>query len=144
MKKIVVINGPNLNLTGTREPDIYGADTLDEINEYVGHEAAGLGIEVTFFQSNIEGEIIDRLQQAGRKADGVILNPGGYSHTSVAILDAVKSISVPVVEVHLSNICAREDFRQTSVTARGAHGLISGFGKHGYVLALQALKEIFD
>ncbi len=144
MKKIVVINGPNLNLTGTREPEIYGAETLDEINEYITSEAALLETEVVFFQSNIEGEIIDRLQQAGREADGVIINPGGYSHTSVAILDAVNSIPIPVVEVHLSNIHAREDFRQTSVTARGAYGLISGFGKHGYVLALHALKEIIS
>ena len=144
MKKIVVINGPNLNLTGTREPEIYGTDTLDVINEYVGREATGLGIEATFYQSNIEGEIIDRLQQADREADGVILNPGGYSHTSVAILDAVKSISLPVIEVHLSNIYAREDFRQTLVTACGSKGLITGFGKHGYVLALQALMEIFE
>jgi len=144
MKKVVVINGPNLNLTGTREPEIYGADTLDEINEYVGQNAAECGIETAFFQSNIEGEIINRLQHADREVDGVILNPGGYSHTSVAILDAIKSLTIPVIEVHLSNIYAREDFRHTSVTARGARGLISGFGKHGYVLALQALMEIFD
>lgn len=139
--RIVVINGPNLNLLGTREPDIYGSLSLDEISSKIKIEASKRGIEVEFRQSNHEGEIINLLQAAPRNFDGVILNPAGYSHTSVAILDAILGIEIPVVEVHLSNIHAREEFRQQSITARGSAGMICGFGWYGYIMALEALRE---
>ena len=144
MKKVMIINGPNLNLLGMREPKIYGNETLDEINESLAKAAIDLDMELTFNQSNSEGEIIDLLHKAGRTYDAIIINPGGYSHTSVAILDALKSISIPAVEVHLSNLYRREEFRQKSITAQGAWGIISGFGKIGYHLALKALRGYFD
>jgi len=140
----MVINGPNLNLLGQREPEIYGDDSLDQINESMTEVAAELDLELSFHQSDIEGEIIDLLHRAGRESDAVIINPAGYSHTSVAILDALKSISLPAVEVHLSNIYKREEFRQRSLTASGVWGLVSGFGKLGYHLALRALRGYFD
>ncbi|MCK4655605.1 MAG: type II 3-dehydroquinate dehydratase [candidate division Zixibacteria bacterium] len=144
MKKVMIINGPNLNLLGTREPEVYGSDTLDQINESMKEAAIGLDLELSFYQSDIEGEIIELLHKAGRERDAVIINPAGYSHTSVAILDALKSISIPAVEVHLSNIYKREEFRQKSLTASGAWGLISGFGKLSYILALKALHGYFN
>jgi 3-dehydroquinate dehydratase-2 len=144
MKKVIIINGPNLNLLGTREPEVYGSDTLDQINESMKDAAVELELELSFNQSEIEGEIIELLHEAGREYDAVIINPAGYSHTSVAILDALKSISIPAVEVHLSNIYKREEFRQKSLTAAGAWGLISGFGKVGYILALKALHNYFN
>ena len=144
MKKVAIINGPNLNLLGTREPEVYGSDTLDQINESMKAAAVELNLELSFYQSDIEGAIIELLHRAGRECDAVIINPAGYSHTSVAILDALKSISIPAVEVHLSNIYKREEFRQKSLTASGAWGLISGFGKLGYLLALRALHGYFN
>jgi len=144
MNKVMVINGPNLNLLGTREPEMYGSNTLEQINDSMNRLASSLDMELTFYQSDIEGEIIDQLHKAGRDCDGVIINPAGYSHTSVAILDAIKSISIPVVEVHLSNIYKREEFRRKSITGSGALGVISGFGKTGYHLAMRALRERFD
>jgi 3-dehydroquinate dehydratase-2 len=141
MKRVMVIHGPNLNLLGDREPELYGSETLDRINESMRRVASELGQELAFHQSDTEGEIIDLLHRADRDFDGVVINPAGYSHTSVAILDALKSISIPVVEVHLSNIFKREEFRQRSLTAMGAWGLVSGFGKLGYNLALRALQE---
>lgn len=144
MNKVMVINGPNLNLLGKREPEVYGSETLDQINDSMKAAAGPLDMELTFFQSDIEGEIIDQLHKAGSECDGVIMNPAGYSHTSVAILDAIKSISIPVVEVHLSNIYKREEFRHKSLTGSGAVGVISGFGKTGYHLAMRALREYFD
>ncbi|MEE9553142.1 MAG: type II 3-dehydroquinate dehydratase [candidate division Zixibacteria bacterium] len=137
MKKVFVIHGPNLNLLGNREPRIYGCSTLDEINKRISREAERIGIECEFFQSNIEGELVNTVQRAGETANGIIINPAGYSHTSVALLDALKAIDFPTVEVHLSNIFAREAFRHKSITAAGCTGSISGLGVEGYLLALR-------
>ena len=135
---ITVIHGPNLNLLGTRDPAIYGTDTLDELNEKIRTAAAALSLDVEFHQTAREGEIIELLHSA---QNGVVLNPGAYAHTSRAIADAIDSIKVPVVEVHLSNIHAREEWRRTSVTAEASVGIISGFGATSYILALHVLKE---
>ena len=134
--KIAVINGPNLNLLGQREPRIYGDRTLGQIEESLAGLARELGLEINFFQSNIEGEMVDALQEAGRSADGVILNAGAYTHTSIALRDAVSAIPAPVVEVHLSNPQAREDFRRVSLLADVCAGSIAGFGADSYALAL--------
>jgi 3-dehydroquinate dehydratase II len=134
--KVVVMNGPNLNLLGQREPTLYGKRTLGEIEAALVELGQELGIEVECYQSNIEGELVNALQAAGRNADGVILNAGAYTHTSVAIRDAVSGISVPVVEVHLTNPHAREEFRRTSFLAGVTAGTIAGFGEDSYSLAL--------
>ena len=134
---IFVVNGPNLNLLGQREPEIYGTQTLDRINQALAARARERGAELRFFQSNHEGELVDILQQAGTRADGVILNAAAYTHTSLALADAVAATDVPVVEVHLSNPQARESFRQTSHLARVCAGTISGFGAGSYLLALE-------
>jgi 3-dehydroquinate dehydratase-2 len=137
MKKIVIINGPNLNMLGEREPGVYGAEILAEINAWLAREAAALGIDLTFFQSNVEGEIVTAVQDAGG-ADGIVLNAGAYTHYSIAIRDAVATVSAPVVEVHLSNVYAREDFRHVSVIGPVCKGVIAGFGKDSYLLALKS------
>ena len=142
MTSILVLNGPNLNLLGKREPDIYGVVTLDDINTQLKILGNELGFEIVTSQSNSEGELIDTLHEAERKSAGVIFNPGGYTHTSVALRDAVAAIDIPVVEVHISNILAREDFRQRSLIAPACAGVISGFGWRSYALALKALSEI--
>jgi 3-dehydroquinate dehydratase-2 len=129
MKKIIIINGPNLNLLGKREPDVYGDISFDEFFDE---------IQLTYFQSNIEGELIDKLQEVGFTYHGIILNAGGYTHTSVAIRDAVSAIKTPVIEVHISNIFAREEFRHTSLLSPVCKGIISGFGLESYVLALDS------
>lgn len=134
--KIMLINGPNLNLLGQREPAVYGSRTLEEIEESLRKLGAESGIDLTCFQSNIEGELVDALQEAGSTHDGVILNAGAYTHTSVAVRDAVSSIEIPVVEVHLSNPQAREYFRRRSLLADVCAGSISGFGEDSYALAL--------
>lgn len=134
--KVMVINGPNLNLLGQREPGVYGTRTLKQIEEDLGRLAQDTEIEVGFFQSNIEGELVDALQAAGLESDGVILNAGAYTHTSVAVRDAVAGIRVPVVEVHLSNPQAREEFRRVSLLSGVVAGSISGFGEQSYTLAL--------
>lgn len=139
--RILVINGPNLNLTGVREPAVYGSLTLEEINRSLLDAAISLGIEVDFSQSNHEGEIIDRIQASMSLYDGIILNAGAYSHYSYAIRDAIASVPIPVIEVHMSNVDAREDFRRNSVIAPVCAGSISGFGSFGYHLALAALVE---
>ena len=143
MATIYVLNGPNLNLLGTREPDIYGRETLDDIAAAMTDRAAELGVELDIRQSNHEGHLIDWLHEAGAtKAKAVILNPGGYTHTSVAIRDAVAAIDVPVIEVHLSNPDARESFRRRSLVAAVAKGSIRGFGVQSYMLALDAAARL--
>lgn len=134
--KVTVINGPNLNLLGKREPEVYGHKTIGDLESEIDRLASKLNVEVNFFQSNIEGVIVDLLQEADKSSNGVILNAGAYTHTSVAIRDAVSSISVPVVEVHISNPEAREEFRRTSLLAGVSAGSISGFGFNSYKLAL--------
>ena len=138
--KILVLHGPNLNLLGTRELDVYGPETLDDVNSAITEAASGLGLEVEIQQTAREGAIIEALHAGIGSVDGAILNPAAYSHTSRAIADAIRALPYPVVEVHLSNIHAREEWRRESVTAEAARGLIAGFGSRSYVLALHALK----
>lgn len=133
------MNGPNLNLLGTRQPEIYGATTLADIERNCTNAAARLGITVSFVQSNHEGVLIDEIHAARGTYDGIVLNAGAYTHTSVAIMDAIKSVALPVVELHLSNIHQRESFRHTSYISKVAVGQICGFGAAGYPLALEAL-----
>jgi 3-dehydroquinate dehydratase-2 len=142
MKKILVINGPNLNMLGKREPEIYGSKTLDEINLELEKKALELGVEISFFQSNHEGEIVSKLNQEFKKIDGLIINAAAYTHTSIAIRDAVSMHKIPFCEVHLSNIYQREEFRHKSFLSDIATGVICGFGDNGYKLALQALAKL--
>lgn len=138
-KRVLVIHGCNLNLLGTREPEIYGKTTLDEIDQQIAALAEELGVEVSFLQSDHEGEVIEAIQAARGSADGIIINPAGWTSTSIGILDAVKAVGLPTVEVHLSNIHAREEFRRHSVIAPATVGQICGFGAQSYLLALRAL-----
>ena len=141
-KPILILNGPNLNMLGTREPDIYGSQTLADIEKLCTEKAEGLGMKVTFAQSNIEGELVDRIQQAKDTASAIIINAGAYTHTSVAIYDALKLLDIPIIEVHISNPGARESFRHQSFITPVASGVISGFGSDSYLLALDALVEM--
>ena len=141
MKKFLLLNGPNLNLLGTREPEIYGADTLENIEREVCARATELGVEVVCKQTNHEGEIRDLLHMARNEFDGVLLNAGAYTHYSIAIRDAIAAIELPCVEIHLSNVHRREEFRHNSVIAPVCVGVICGFGKMSYLLALEALTK---
>lgn len=142
MKKFLILNGPNINFTGLREKSIYGAKTYDDLLALIRAEAEKLGCEVRCEQSNHEGALIDAIQQAYLdRMDGIVMNPGGYTHTSVALHDAVASVPIPTVEVHMSNIHAREELRHHSMTASACRGQIVGFGFQGYLMALRALCE---
>ncbi len=139
MKKFLLINGPNLNLLGTREPEVYGDHSFENILTKLKADNEDIGLE--YFQSNIEGELIDRLQAAVGSCDGVILNAGGYSHTSVALRDTIAAIATPVVEVHMTNTASREEFRHRSLLSAACVGVIMGFGKTSYGLAVRALRD---
>src|SRR5438552_41759 len=141
-KPIFVLNGPNLNLLGVREPAIYGAETLSDVRRRTEARAKSLGLDVDFRQSNSEGQLVDWIQEAREKACGIILNAGAYTHTSVAILDALTAAEKPVIELHLSNVFRREGFRHHSYVASAAQGLICGFGPMGYELAIEAMAEL--
>ncbi len=137
MKKILIINGPNLNLLGTREPEIYGKTTLKDIETELKNKAEKLGVEIECFQSNHEGEIVDKIHSAKNKFDAVIINPAAYTHTSVAIRDAFAAVDIPTIEVHISNVYSREEFRHNSLIAPVVLGQIAGLGINGYLLALE-------
>lgn len=137
--KILIIHGPNLNMLGKREPEIYGAETLKGVNSRIGSLAGELGVEVEYFQSNSEGEIVSKIQDAVKKFDGIVINPGAYTHTSVAIRDAILASGLTVVEVHISNVYKREEFRHKSYVSGVALGVVSGFGIDSYFLALRGL-----
>ena len=140
--KLLIINGPNLNMLGVREPEIYGSQSYEKLVRRIQHHAAEIGVEAAVFQSNHEGAIVDRIQQAYFDGvDGIIINPAAYTHTSVAILDALKAVSIPTVEVHISAVDQREDFRQVSYVRRAAIATISGKGFAGYLEAMDLLKE---
>jgi len=140
--KVLILHGPNLNLLGVREPGVYGNMGLDEINQRISEYGLKLGVEVKCCQSNHEGVLIDALHDARTWAAGVVINPGGYTHTSVALRDAIAGIGIPVVEVHLSNVYAREEFRHKSLVSAVCRGKISGFGWRSYLLGLQALVDV--
>jgi len=140
--KLLVINGPNMNLLGEREPDIYGKKSLNEIEEEMAELGKEAGIEVEFFQSNHEGDIVDKIGEARGKVGCIIINPAAFTHTSVAIRDALSAVKIPTIEVHLSNIYGREDFRKHSYIAGVAHGQIAGFGSFSYILAFHAARHL--
>ena len=142
--RIGVVHGPNLNLLGTREPEVYGRATLDEVNAGVAALAAELGVEVEFFQSNHEGALVDHVQDAAGRVRGFVVNAGAYTHTSIALRDALAGVARPYVEVHLSNVFARERFRHRSCLAAGAAGVVSGFGADSYRLGLRGLVEYLN
>lgn len=142
MLSILVIHGPNLNLLGKREREVYGDLTLHDVDQYIYERARDLNVNVTIVQSNFEGEIITLVQEAEGTYDGIVINPGAYTHYSYAILDAIRAIDVPVVEVHLSNISSREDFRKISVTSSACIGTISGFGYLSYLMGIDGLEKI--
>ena len=144
MKQIFIINGPNLNLLGEREPDIYGNTTLEDLENDLKQIVIenDLNIDLVFMQSNSEGEIVDQVQKAGKEAAGLIINAGGLSHSSVSILDGLLSIKIPKIEVHISNLFSREEFRQHSYLSKGVDGFICGFGINGYALAIQGLLKL--
>jgi 3-dehydroquinate dehydratase II len=139
--KVLVLHGPNLNLLGTREPDVYGTLTLADVDARIRERATELGIDVETAQSNGEGELIDLIQGAPGTFDAIVINPGGYSHTSVAIRDAIAGVGLPAIEVHLSNPSAREDFRKVDLVAGACRGVVAGFGWRSYVMALEALAD---
>lgn len=138
--KILIMNGPNLNLLGTREPGVYGHETMDTCMKNLREQYPDITLE--YYQSNVEGEMINKLQEVGFTYDGIVLNAGAYTHTSIALLDCIRSLKTPVIEVHISNVHAREDFRHQSVISAGCKGVIAGFGLDSYRLAVEALKKI--
>ena len=140
--KVLVIHGPNLNMLGKREPEMYGHQTLDEINAGLKVKADSLGLQIETFQSNHEGDIVEKIQQAHGTFDGILINPAAYTHTSIAIRDSLSLLNIPVVEIHLSNIYQRESFRHTSMMSAIVRAQISGFGPHGYLLALEGLVKM--
>ena len=142
MKKILIINGPNLNLLGNREDDIYGKDSLDKIKSDCEKKGIEKKLEIIFFQSNNEGEIIDKIHEVNDKFDGLIINPAAFTHSSIAILDSLRAINKPKIEIHLSNIYAREEYRKKSITSEGVHGLICGFGGNSYLLGIEAICKL--
>ena len=142
--KFLIVNGPNLNMLGIREPEVYGSMTYEELVYFLHEEALKLGVEIEVFQSNSEGEIINEIQRAYRRMDGIVINPAAYTHTSIAILDALKAVSIPAAEVHLSDVTKREEFRQVSYAGMACEFHFIGEGKEGYVHAMQALKEKLD
>ena len=144
MPTVFILNGPNLNLLGVRDPSIYGHDTLGDIEERCTARAASLGLEIDFRQTNHEGQIVDWIQEARESADGIILNAGALTHTSVAVLDALAAAELPLVEVHLSNIFRRDRFRRHSYVSLAANGVICGLGAHGYELALDAMARLIE
>jgi len=141
---IVVLNGPNLNLLGTRQPDVYGRTSLAEIEDSLSAVANENNVQLTFFQSNSEGELIRLIQESPGRYDGIVINPGGLTHHSVSLLDSLLAVGLPAVEVHLTNLASREDFRRVSVTAGGVCGRVEGFGADGYRLALLGLVAILE
>lgn len=144
MRNVIILNGPNLNMLGTREPEIYGKETLKDVEALCKEKGKALNLNIDFRQSNDEGQLIDWVQKAGMEADGIIINPGAYGHTSIALMDAVLGIKIPSIEVHLSNIHKREEFRHHTYLSHAVQGVICGFKSHGYVLALEALAGIIS
>ncbi len=142
MKKILIINGPNLNLLGNREDDIYGKDSLDKIKSDCEKKGIEKQLEIIFFQSNNEGEIIDKIHEVNDKFDGLIINPAAFTHSSIAILDSLRATHKPKIEIHLSNIYSREEYRKKSITSEGVHGLICGFGGNSYLLGIEAIYKL--
>ena len=142
MKKILIINGPNLNLLGNREDDIYGKDSLDKIKSDCEKKGIEKKLKIVFFQSNNEGEIIDKIHEVNDKFDGLIINPAAFTHSSIAILDSLRAINKPKIEIHLSNIYAREEYRKKSITSEGVQGLICGFGGNSYLLGIEAICKL--
>lgn len=139
--KILIINGPNLNMLGIREPDIYGRMTYNDLCALIERHAAETDVEAAIYQSNHEGDLVDRIQEAYGNTDGIVINPGAYTHTSVAILDALKAVAIPAVEVHISDVDSREEFRQISYVRSACIGTISGHGVNGYLEAMDLLRE---
>ena len=144
MNKIIILNGPNLNLLGEREKNQYGSFTLKDIEKNCNDFAKTNDIELSLFQSNIEGELVNKIQNSRENQDGLIINAGGYTHTSVAILDALKILKIPIIELHISNIYNREEFRHKSLISKVANGIICGFGAEGYIMSLKAMKKILE
>ena len=142
MKKIIIINGPNLNLLGQREDDIYGKNTLEDIKKICENKGKTRNLEIDFYQSNNEGELINKIQEVAEIYDGLIINPAAFTHSSIAILDSLRAINKPKIEIHLSNIYAREEYRKKSITAEGVNGLICGFGPNSYILGIDAIANL--
>lgn len=142
--KILIINGPNLNMLGIREPDIYGRKTYADLCDIITEHAGAIGVQAELYQSNHEGDLVDKIQEAYGNTDGIVINPGAYTHTSVAILDALKAVAIPAVEVHISDVDAREEFRQISYVRLACFATISGHGFDGYLEAMDMLRERYE